>query len=127
MNRTDFLRWFFTAGAAIISGKYVLAGVPEKSRDIYLDSLYIAGFQYYDGPGLEKNLRESDPLILKREPKNPHDYFAVEVYRGDSKLGYLPRSDNRIIARIMDQGVRVKAVVRGVDFGGQIVKIRLYV
>jgi len=52
----------------------------------------------------------------------------VEVYRGKHKLGYLPRSDNRIIARVMDQGMKMKAVVRSVDLEGQAyrsVKVRV--
>ena len=129
MKRIDFLRRLFTGGSAVITGGYAFAGKAEKKPDIYLDSLYIAGFQYYKGPGLEKILTEGEPLSLKRDATNPYDYFAVEIYRGDRKLGFLSRSDNRIIARMMDQGMKLKAVIRSVDLKGhpyRRVKVRVY-
>lgn len=123
MNRGLFFRWLLFGGASLVTGKIGGAaplpapepGSASKARDIYLDSLCIAGFQYYEGLDREEYLEEGYPLILKRQCENPHDFFAVEVYQGDYKLGYLPRSDNRVIARMMDQGIKVKAIVRSID------------
>jgi len=112
MNRTDFFKRLFAGAAAVIAAKYADASVPEAKKDIYIDSLYIAGFQYYKGAAVEKHLHENDRLNLKRQPENPHDYFAVEVYSDEQKLGYLPRSENKIIARMMDQGVKLNAAIR---------------
>lgn len=129
MNRIDFFKRLFTSGAAVIAVKYAGAVVPEAKRDIYLDSLYIAGFQYYKGTALEKGLKENDVLSLKRQAENQHDYFAVEVYSGEQKLGYLPRADNKIIARMMDQGVKMKAIIRKIEPEAnpfRRVKIRVY-
>lgn len=50
-------------------------------------------------------------LSLKREPQNPHDSYDVEVFRNDVKLGYLPREENKVIARMMDQGIEAKAII----------------
>lgn len=109
MNRFDFIKRIFLSGAAALVAKHAGAGVPERATEIYLNSPYIAGFQYYNGSELEKYLKKNDELTLQRQPENPHDYFAVEVFRKNQKLGYLPRTDNKIVARMMDQSVKVKA------------------
>ena len=51
------------------------------------------------------------PLQLNRAPHNHHDKNVVEVWSGDAKLGYVPRSDNKPIAKLMDKGTDVLAVV----------------
>lgn len=117
MNRSSFFKRLFFGGAAVVTGKISGAVELPGARDIYLDSLCIAGFQYYEGPEREKFLEEGFSLGLRRQPENPYDFFAVEVYHENHKLGYLPRSDNRIIARMMDQGIRVKAIIRSIDPG----------
>ncbi|RIH67157.1 HIRAN protein [Mariniphaga sediminis] len=129
MNRFDFIKRIFLSGAAALVAKHAGAGVPERTTEIYLNSPYIAGFKYYNGSELEKHLKKNDELTLQRQPENPHDYFAVEVFRKNQKLGYLPRTDNKIVARMMDQGVKVKARIRSIDPEAQPfkrVKIRVY-
>ncbi len=111
MNRFDFIKQIFLSGAAALVAKHAVAGAQERRKEIYLNSLYIAGFQYYNGPELEKLLKENDKLTLQRQAENPHDYFAVEIFYKSQKLGYLPRTDNKIIARMMDQGERLKAKI----------------
>lgn len=129
MNRLDFFKRLFAGGAAVIAAKYVGSAISETRKDIYLASVYIAGFQYYKGKDLEKGLKENDVLGLIRQAGNPHDYFAVEVYYGGQKLGYLPRTDNKIFARMMDQGVKLKAVIRSIELEAhpfKRVKVRVY-
>jgi len=129
MYRVDFFKRLFAGGGVIIAPKYAGATLPEEKKNIYLDSLYIAGFQYYQREETEVDLKENDSLTLKRQPGNLHDYFAVEVYHDDHKLGYLPRTDNRIIARIMGQGIELKAKIRSIDPEShpyRRVKIRVY-
>jgi len=62
----------------------------------------IAGATHYDqgvlGPG--------DLLELKREPENIHDPLAtLFVFRGDQKVGYVPRQYAAMIAHLLDAGV----------------------
>jgi hypothetical protein len=115
MNRLDFFKRLFAGGVAVFTAKYAGAALLEGEKHIYLESVYIAGFQYYKGVEIEKDLQEKDLLDLKRQAENQHDHFAVEVYRGEHKLGYLPRSENKIIARMMDQDVNMKAIIRSID------------
>jgi hypothetical protein len=129
VKRIDFFKRLLLGGAAVITAKYTIAGETNKTTDIYLDSLYIVGFQYYEGTEQEKNLKENLALTLQRQPENPHDFFAVEVYHKEYKLGYLPRTDNRIIARMMDQGVKIHAKIRRINPDANPswkVKIRVY-
>lgn len=128
MNRIDFLKRIFLGGASLLLVKNV-AVKPVEKTDVYLDSPYIAGFQYYKGLQLEPYLKEEDALTLKRDAKNKYDCYAVEVYRNEQKLGYLPRTDNKIIARMLDQGIRLNAKIRSIEpdtHPYRRVKIRVY-
>lgn len=73
------------------------------ANDIYLYTLSVAGIFYYIDEGLQ--ILEGDDLTLKREPDNEYDKYAIEVYTKDGKkLGYIPRKNNKIFARLMDGG-----------------------
>lgn len=109
MNRIDFLKQILLGGAMLFVPKHSQENKPQATREIRLSSPYIAGFQYYKGLELDQILKENDRLILKREKQNTHDRYAIEVFSGSNKLGYLPREENKIIARMMDQGMTVKA------------------
>jgi hypothetical protein len=113
MNRSGFLRHLL-AGSALLFLPGT-GGTEKEVKDIRLSSPYVAGFQYYGGTEIGTFLNENDILLLKREPDNPYDCYAVEVFRDKVKLGYLPRNENMIIARMMDQGVIVKAMITGID------------
>lgn len=69
----------------------------------------LAGFQYYAGEALWREMHEGDRLTLIREPQNTHDANAVRVEWRGQKLGYLPRAANRAVADAMDAGERVDA------------------
>ena len=66
MNRLEFFNRLFLGGAAVLAAKFAGAGIREKAPDVYLDSLYLAGFQYYQGEKNESLLRENDLLELRR-------------------------------------------------------------
>lgn len=108
MNRIDFLKSFFAGSALLFLPR---TGGEKLVREIRLSSPYVAGFQYYQGLEIEPQLQEDNLLTLKREPTNPYDCYAVEVYQNEAKLGYLPRAENKVIARLMDQGIAVKAKI----------------
>jgi hypothetical protein len=94
-------------------------GIAEpQHRRIHLVDVFIAGFQYYDGMRKDviRSLRVDDEVILKREPENKYDENAIEVYTpAGHKLGYLPRSDNTVIAAIADQDIDIGAELSLVD------------
>ena len=88
------------------------------NKEIFLLKTHIAGVMYVRGiKKMAKQLSEGDELRLVREPKNPYDMWAIVIKNAaNRKIGYIPRSRNEIIARLMDGGMRFKAVVDLVQF-----------
>lgn len=84
-------------------------GLRAETVKILVQSSPLAGFQYYAGEALWADMRPGDPLLLVREPDNPHDANAVRVEWRGVKLGYLPRAENRAVAAEMDRGTAVAA------------------
>jgi hypothetical protein len=52
-----------------------------------------------------------EQLRLKREPSNPHDRHAVAVWFKNEHLGYIPRRENRTLARLLDQGEQLETTI----------------
>lgn len=69
----------------------------------------LAGFQFHDGKRLWTQLNVGDALELVREPDNPYDRHAVRVEWRGHKLGYVPRLENKAVARQLDYGNRLAA------------------
>lgn len=112
MNRINLLQSLFTGSALLFSPR---TGAEKPVREIRLSSPYLAGSRYHQGFEIVTQLRENILLTLKREPTNAHDCYAIEVFQNNTKLGYLPRAENKVIARLMDQGVAVKARILKVE------------
>ena len=83
---------------------------------VKLLSTRVTGEAYYDAHLSLPTLRESDPLLLDREPDNSHDKHAIAVRDAEGrKLGYVQRSDNKALAGMMDAGELFVAEVSGLD------------
>lgn len=67
-------------------------------------NFHIAGFTYYDGVDVFDELRVGTILQAVPEPDNPHDELAVALYYKDTKLGYIPRSCNQYISKLLNHG-----------------------
>lgn len=90
-----------------------------KHREFFFNQFYVAGYRYYDGTGVEDSLLEGKCVRFKREPECPQDPEAVEVFAGSKKLGYIPRNDNALIARLLDEGVTIKGRICKRNFDDQ--------
>jgi hypothetical protein len=117
LERRRFLRLLGLAALLpLASGRK--SNARSLQKEIQLIDVYIAGFQYYDGMKEEvlQSLQVDDPVLLKREPENIYDGNAIEVFTSAGhKLGYLPRSDNTVIATIADQDVELGARLAFID------------
>ena len=69
----------------------------------------LAGSQYYAARQAWSELRPGDRLELVREPDNRHDRNAVRIDWRTQALGYVPRAENRAVARALDAGERLVA------------------
>ena len=115
MKRKDFLKNILLGSTGVlVTGPLPAKSDPAKQK-IRLFVTFIAGFQHYDGPDAESLLEVGMPLQLNREPHNSYDKNAVEIWTGDAKLGYVPRSNNKTIAHLMDKGINVQAQVIELD------------
>jgi len=107
--------------AAAVPAALAPAPAPAPEPLVLLDT-YIAGTRYYQAERAEPLLRAGETLTLRREPTNPHDSRAIEVFSATGlKLGYVPRADNQPFARLMDAGRRITAKlieVNGVRWDG---------
>ena len=83
--------------------------ISRQGRRMFLQVSPLAGFRHYRAGELWGLLGHGDVLQLVREPQNPHDSNAVQICWRYNKLGYLPRSENMAVARLLDQGRRVHA------------------
>src|SRR5689334_7096787 len=98
---------------ALIAGALLVAAIsPEHpggaSARIVVQHAPLAGFVYYDGKDVWKDMKPGDRLSLLREPANPHDPNAVRIEWNGTMLGYVPRKDNPDLARQMDHGAAVE-------------------
>ena len=82
-------------------------------RDILLIRTFVAGTAYVPGIGdLVSRMEVGERLTLVREPQNRFDSMAIRVDTSHgTKLGYVPRKDNHVIASLMDAGKQVFATV----------------
>ena len=71
-------------------------------RNIF--SFYVSGFTYYDGIDVIDELRIGSTLKIVAEPENKFDPYAVAVYYKDTKIGFIPSKENKIISQFLQLG-----------------------
>ncbi|WP_161980893.1 HIRAN domain-containing protein [Streptococcus sp. S784/96/1] len=75
-------------------------------RDIFLFDTYVAGVMHVENfEMIEPDLKNGVELVFLREPNNPYDAEAIMILtQAGQKIGYVPKKDNVIFARLMDAG-----------------------
>ena len=98
-------------------------------RDIFLFDTHIAGTTHVEGiEDLEPYLNIDDKLEFYREPDNPYDKKAIVIKNTNGiKIGYVPKADNLIFARLMDAGKLLFARIASKTMQGNWVKIGIKV
>ncbi len=86
------------------------AAAAPLRREFVIEEFHIAGFQYHDGPQVLPSLSEGQELRLVNEPENPHDDKAVRLEYAGHHLGYVPRTRNRPIFRLVAQDAPLRVV-----------------
>lgn len=80
----------------------------------------LAGFRHHAAPQLWPALGRGTRLSLLAERNNPYDPDAVAVYWRGAKLGYLPRSENLVAARLLARrrilSARIRRLVPDADY-----------
>lgn len=73
----------------------------KKRHYIHFD---IAGFTYWEGCLVLNELKVGTKLTLVREEDNKFDPYAVAVYLEETKLGFIPRTENHEISKFLELG-----------------------
>ena len=96
-----------------------------KAHQTFFMDCHLAGRKYYDADLVWDYLRVGQTLRLERDMQNPHDPNAVAVIAvlpngTHMKIGYVPKSHNAELARILDSGERTRvrqfAVIGGAGY-----------
>jgi hypothetical protein len=90
---------------------------PTLGRRILLQRSAITGFRHHQAGDLWAALRTDALLTLKREVDNPWDPDAVALHWRDRKLGYLPRGENLVVARLLDRERNLSARITALHPG----------
>lgn len=86
-----------------------------KEHNYLLNRFFVAGFQHYEGPSIIENMAVGEQLQLSEQPDNKYDKFAVAILRKDVMIGYVPRTDNKHVSRLLQQEVNLKCIVAEVN------------
>ncbi|MFM7216412.1 MAG: HIRAN domain-containing protein [Bacteroidota bacterium] len=98
------------------------------ARELVVLECHIAGTSYLELDKVEPGLKQGDKLLLLREPDNEHDRFAVVIFTAESqKLGYLPRNRNESVARLLDAGKLLFAVLESKEWQDEWLKLSIKV
>lgn len=97
----------------------------KNNRKHYLFNCFVAGVQYYDALEAWAELSVGTELHLEPEPDNRYDRHAVKLMLGDKQIGYIPRSENRHMAKLLNAGwepydVRIQSIFNERDMAERI-------
>ena len=81
-------------------------GLPKPFvQEVELLNCNIAGTTFLNLEDIEPKLKKHQLLVLKREPKNEYDDYAILILTEDGqKLGYVPQEKNEVLSNLMDAG-----------------------
>ncbi len=97
--------------AAVSAEKDLGAIIKPLVSEIHLFDTYVAGTSHLSDKSVLETLTGGCTLTLRRED-NKFDEMAILLFAPDGrKVGYIPRRDNLIFARLMDAGKLLTAKV----------------
>jgi hypothetical protein len=105
---SGLIRFLVIAVASFFISAFSALASTSQSRQILQEGT-VMGFRHYEGKRVWDNLRVGHSLTLIRESDNLHDSEAIRIEWHGQKLGYVPRADNRDLARLMDNGTQIEA------------------
>ncbi len=83
----------------------------------HLAQFKIAGFSYYEGAFVFRKLKIGTKLKLQLEEENKYDCRAVAIYYKKHKIGFIPKTDNRIFYKLIKVGLakHIRVVIQQVS------------
>jgi hypothetical protein len=101
--------------------------IEEHTKDIYLNSIYVAGTDYVDISEAYNKLTEDTILYLIRESNNPYDSNAILISTVDGcVIGYVPKESNLILKNLMDSGKYLYAKIKEISDDFDSINVEIY-
>ncbi len=83
----------------------VESGIKPFVHEIFLLEIIVAGTTHCkEIETIEDKIVPEKVLILKRDPNNKFDEFAIAVYCENIRIGFVPAELNLVCSRLMDAG-----------------------
>jgi hypothetical protein len=87
----------------------------------------VAGTSFRKLENIEQELTQKVKLTTKREGDNQFDKFAIALMFNETKVGYIPKEKNEVIARLMDTGKQFYATIQAKEYEGNWLKLEIQV
>lgn len=96
--------------AADAAGTPLSVPVPFQNAIVLIEDTRVAGTTHIrDIDEIAAGLDAGATLRLERELGNLVDRWAIKVYAGNTRIGYVPADCNEMLARLMDGGKALSA------------------
>ena len=116
MEQSDSLIKINTGLLAALSNGAISIDVMPK--EILVLECLVAGTSFRKLQDLEPELISEVKLELKRDNKNEHDQMAVELLFNKTKIGFIPKEKNEVIARLLDAGKSFFGILHAKEWEG---------
>ena len=116
MEQSDSLIKINTGLLAALSNGAISIDVMPK--EILVLECLVAGTSFKKLQDLEPELISEVKLELKRDNKNEHDKMAVELLFNKTKIGFIPKEKNEVIARLLDAGKSFFGILHAKEWEG---------
>ena len=86
-------------------GSGTSSGIQPFAREIFVLNEFVAGTTYCEN--IEDVIDQVTPgtlLKMRRDSDNEVDEYAISIYVGTTRIGWVPMKQNLVIARLMDAG-----------------------
>ena len=114
--------------AADAAGAPLSVPVPFQSKIVLIEDTRVAGTTHVHGiDEIVGKLEVGMALRLEREPGNLADAWAIRVFAGAERIGYVPADCNEVLARLMDGGKALSAKLTGKEKVGTWNKLHMEV
>ena len=113
ISRKTFLMYLLQFPLFSGFAKYLYGFKPQQHY--LLNKFSVAGFFFYEGPTLLETMKLGDTLTMKPNAENMEDEYAVQLHFKDTMIGHIPRSDNKHIFRLIEQGKDLVCTIREID------------
>ena len=113
ISRKTFLMYLLQIPLFSGFAKYLYGFKPQQRY--LLNKFSVAGFFFYEGRTLLEKMKPGDTLTMKPNAENMEDEYAVQLHFEDTMIGHIPRSDNKHIFRLIEQGKDLVCTIRQIN------------